>query len=75
MQKFNTAELRPVERARAYLQKKMLEKPLREDAGADVLRDRLGTTIVGGSAAGDCGTRCSKVEQPSKRNYANCGRS
>ena len=39
MQKFNTAELRPVERARAYLQKKMLEKPLREDAGADVLRD------------------------------------
>ena len=39
MQNFNTAELRPVEFARAYLQKKMLKKPLREDAGADVLRD------------------------------------
>ena len=39
MQNFNTAELRPVELARAYLQKKMLKKPLREDAGADVLRD------------------------------------
>ena len=38
MQNFNTAELRPVEFARAYLQKKMLKKPLREDAGADVLR-------------------------------------
>ena len=39
MQNFNSAELRPVEFARAYLQKKMLKKPLREDAGADVLRD------------------------------------
>ena len=39
MQNFNAAELRPVERARAYLLKKMLKKPLREDAGADVLRD------------------------------------
>ena len=38
MQNFDTAELRPVE-ARAYLLKKMLKKPLREDAGADVLRD------------------------------------
>ena len=28
-----------MELARAYLQKKMLKKPLREDAGADVLRD------------------------------------
>ena len=43
MQKFNSAELRPVERARAYLLKKMLKKALREDAGADVL----------------CGTPCS----------------
>ena len=39
MQNFNSAELRPVEFARAYLQKRMLKKPLREDAGADVLRD------------------------------------
>ena len=39
MQNFNSAELRPVELARAYLQKKMLKKPLREDAGANVLRD------------------------------------
>ena len=46
MQKFNTAELRPVERARAYLQKKMLKKPLREDAGADVLRDSPGSAHV-----------------------------
>ena len=38
MQNFNSAELRPVEFARAYLLK-MLKKPLREDAGADVLRD------------------------------------
>ena len=37
MQKLNTAELRPVERARAYLQKKMLKKALREDGGEDVL--------------------------------------
>ena len=36
MQNFNSAELRPVEFARAYLQKKMLKKALREDAGADV---------------------------------------
>ena len=41
MQNFNTAELRPVERARAYLMKKMLKKALREDAGADVLSARL----------------------------------
>ena len=34
MQNFNTAELRPVERARAYLLKKMLKKTLREDAEA-----------------------------------------
>ena len=39
MQNFNTAELRPVERARGYLLKKMLKKALREDDGADVLRD------------------------------------
>ena len=48
MQKFNTAELRPVERARAYLQKKMLKKPLREDAGADVLRNSPGSAHVSG---------------------------
>ena len=39
MQKLNTAELRPVEFARAYLLKKMPKKPLREDAGANVLRN------------------------------------
>ena len=39
MQNFNSAELRPVERARAYLLKKMLKKALREDACVDVLRD------------------------------------
>ena len=48
MQNFNTAELRPVERARAYLQKKMLKKPLREDAGADVLRNSPGSAHVSG---------------------------
>ena len=48
MQKFNTAELRPVERARAYLQKKMLEKPLREDAGADVLCDSPSSAHISG---------------------------
>ena len=48
MQNFNTAELRPVEFARAYLQKKMLKKPLREDAGADVLRDSPGSAHVSG---------------------------
>ena len=48
MQKFNTAELRPVERARAYLQKKMLKKALREDAGADVLRDSPCSAHVSG---------------------------
>ena len=48
MQNFNTAELRPVELARAYLQKKMLEKPLREDAGADVLRDSPCSSHVSG---------------------------
>ena len=46
MQNFNSAELRPVERARAYLLKKMLKKPLREDAGADVLRDSPCTAHV-----------------------------
>ena len=30
--------MRPVELALAYLQKKMMKKVLREDAGADVLR-------------------------------------
>ena len=34
----NSAELRPVELARAYLLKKMMMKVLREDAGADALR-------------------------------------
>ena len=34
----NTAELRPVELARAYLLKKMMMKVLREDADADALR-------------------------------------
>ena len=43
-----TAELRPVERARAYLLKKMLKKPLREDAGADVLRDSPCSAHVSG---------------------------
>ena len=38
VQNFNTAELRPVELALAYLQMKMMKKVLREDAGADVLR-------------------------------------
>ena len=46
MQNFNSAELRPVEFARAYLQKKMLKKPLREDAGADVLCDSPCTAHV-----------------------------
>ena len=48
MQNFNSAELRPVEFARAYLQKKMLKKPLREDAGADVLRDSPCSAHVSG---------------------------
>ena len=48
MQKLNTAELRPVERARAYLQKKMLKKALREDTGADVLRDSPCSAHVSG---------------------------
>ena len=48
MQNFNSAELRPVERARAYLQKKMLKKPLREDASADVLRNSPGSAHVSG---------------------------
>ena len=48
MQNFNTAELRPVELARAYLQKKMLEKQLREDTGADVLRDSPCSAHVSG---------------------------
>ena len=34
----NSAELRPVELARAYLLKKMMTKVLREDADADALR-------------------------------------
>ena len=38
MQNFNSAELRPVERARAYLLKKMMKKALAESAGADALR-------------------------------------
>ena len=48
MHKFNTAELRPVERARAYLQKKMLKKPLREDTGANVLRNSPCSAHVSG---------------------------
>ena len=48
MQNFNSAELRPVEFARAYLQKKMLKKPLKEDAGADVLRDSPCSAHVSG---------------------------
>ena len=48
MQNFNSAELRPVEFARAYLQKKMLKKPLREDAGADVLRNNPCSAHVSG---------------------------
>ena len=32
IQNFNTAELRPVELALAYLQKKMMKKVLREDS-------------------------------------------
>ena len=48
MQNFNTAELRPVEFARAYLRKKMLKKALREDAGADVLRDSPCSAHVSG---------------------------
>ena len=37
-----------LEFARAYLQKKMLKKPLREDAGADVLRDSPCSAHVSG---------------------------
>ena len=48
MQNFNSAELRPVERARAYLLKKMLKKALREDTGADVLRDSPCSAHVSG---------------------------
>ena len=48
MQNFNSAELRPVERARAYLLKKMLKKPLREDAGADALRNNPCSAHVSG---------------------------
>jgi len=48
MQNFNTAELRPVEFARAYLQKKMLKKPLRKDAGEDVLRNSPGSAHASG---------------------------
>ena len=56
MQNFNTgsAELRPVEFARAYLQKKMLKKPLREDAGADVLRDSPCSAHVSGKLTEVC---------------------
>ena len=48
MQNFNTAELWPVEFARAYLLKKMLKKALREDAGADVLRNSPCSAHVSG---------------------------
>ena len=48
MQNFNSAELRPVEFARAYLQKKMMKKPLRKDAGEDVLRNSPGSAHVSG---------------------------
>ena len=48
MQNFNTAELRPVEFARAYLRKKMLKKALREDASADVMRDSPCSSHVSG---------------------------
>ena len=48
MQKLNTAELRPEERARAYMQKKMLKKPLREDTGSDVLRNSPCSAHVSG---------------------------
>ena len=48
MQNFNSAELRPVEFARAYLQKKMLKKLLTEDAGEDVLRNSLCSAHVSG---------------------------
>ena len=37
-----------MEFARAYLQKKMLKKPLREDAGADVLRNSPCSAHVSG---------------------------
>ena len=37
-----------MEFARAYLQKKMLKKPLKEDAGADVLRDSPCSAHVSG---------------------------
>ena len=43
-----SAELRPVERARAYLLKKLLKKALREDAGADVLRHSPHSAHVSG---------------------------
>ena len=46
MQKSDTAELRPVERARAYLLKKLLKKALREDDDADVLRDNPSSAHV-----------------------------
>ena len=48
MQNFNSAELRPVEFARAYLLKKLLKKALREDAGADVLRHSPHSAHVSG---------------------------
>ena len=48
MQNFNTAELRPVESARAYLLTKMLKKPLNEDAGADALRNSPSSAHVSG---------------------------
>ena len=48
MQNFNTAELRPVERVGAYMLKKMLKKPLREDAGADVLCDSPSSAHISG---------------------------
>ena len=48
VQNFNSAELRPVLRARAYLLKKLLKKALREDAGADVLRNSPCSAHVSG---------------------------
>jgi hypothetical protein len=48
MQNFNSAELRPMERARAYLLKKMLKKALREDASVDALRDSPCSAHVSG---------------------------
>ena len=48
MQNFNTAELRPVESARAYLLKKMMKKVLAESAGADALRGTICSAHISG---------------------------